>query len=157
MNAATTAFGILATAVLFVACTATADAANVCAWMVETEEPDDVRALVIWLQSDTDIDVFYQIGGRGIVTPGSTGNAPNDGTFTLSAGKARSPWKYGQTLEPPGKIDVTIELRKMPADIFSDAPKPLFAAFAFNRDVPKPEKKPPATLARKQCATVPGR
>jgi hypothetical protein len=145
---------ILVATALIAACPVSAHAAKVCAWMVETEEPDDVRMLVIWLQADSDIDFFYQIGGRGIVTSGNTGNAPNDGTFNLLAGKADSPWKYGQTLEPPGKIDVTIELHKMPADIFSDAPKPLLAKFAFERDVPAAERKPPATLARKQCATI---
>ena len=144
----------LAAAAFFVALSTSAEAAKICAWIVETEAHDDVRMLVLRLQADTDIDFFFQIGGRGIVTPGNTGNAPNDGTFSLSAGKADSPWKYGQTLEPPGKIDVTIELRKMPKDIFSDAPKPLLATFAFNRDVPESEKKPPATLARKQCATI---
>jgi len=142
------------TAAFFVFLSTSAQAAKVCAWMVETETPDDERVLVIWLQSDADADVFYQIGGRGIVTPGNTGNAPNDGTFSLKAGTADSPWKYGQTLEPPGKIDVTIVLHKMPADIFSEAPKPLLARFAFERDVPASEKKPPATLARKQCATI---
>ena len=147
---------ILVASAFFVALSTSAQATKVCAWMVESEAPDDERRLVIWLQSDADIDFFYQIGGRGIVTSSNTGNAPNDGTFSLSAGKADSPWKYGQTLEPPGKIDVTIELHKMPTDIFSDAPKPLLAKFAFERDVPAAEKKPPATLARKQCATVPG-
>jgi len=147
---------IFVAAALIAALPVSAHAAKVCAWMVETGMPDDERMLVIWLQSDADIDIFYQIGGRGIVTPGNTGNAPSDGTFSLLAGKADSPWKYGQTLEPPGKIDVTIELHKMPTDIFSDAPKPLLAKFAFERDVPAAEKKPPATLARKQCATVPG-
>jgi hypothetical protein len=145
---------ILTTTALIAASPVSAHAAKVCAWMIETEEPDDVRTLVIWLQSDADIDFFYKVGGRGIVMPGNTGNAPNDGTFNLLAGKADSPWKYGQTLEPPGKIDVTIELQKTPADIFSDAPKPLLAKFAFERGVPQAEKKPPATLAKKQCATI---
>jgi hypothetical protein len=145
---------ILVATALIAASTVSANAAKVCAWMVETEAADDERMLVLWLQSDADIDFFYQIGGRGIVTPGNTGNAPNDGSFQLHAGQADSPWKYGQTLEPPGKIDVTIELLKMPADIFSNAPKPLLAKFAFERDVPATEMKPPATLAKKQCATI---
>jgi hypothetical protein len=151
-------FGRLFAAIFFFcALSASAQAAKLCAWMVESEAPDDERMLVIWLQSDADIDLFYQVGGQGIVTPGNTGNAPNDGSFSLHAGHADSPWKYGQTLEPPGKIDVTIELDKMPADIFSDAPKPLLAKFAFERNVPGAEKKPPATLAKKQCAAVPGK
>jgi hypothetical protein len=42
----------------------------------------------------------------------------------------------------------------MPADIFSEAPKPLLTKFAFERDVSPSEKNPPATLAKKQCTTI---
>jgi hypothetical protein len=68
-----------------------------------------------------------------------------------SAAKA---WGYGSTLDPPGKIDFSIELHQTPTDIFSDAPTPVLASFVFQRDVPKSEKQPPATLAKKQCAEM---
>lgn len=133
---------------------ASAQAAKVCAWIVETNEADDERKLTMWLQSDAEIDFFYQIGGDGIVTRSGKGNAPNDGTFSLMPGKANSPWSYGSTLDSAGRIDVTIELHKMPADIFSKAPTPLLAKFSFQRAIPENEKKPPATLAKKQCAVI---
>jgi hypothetical protein len=70
------------------------------------------------------------------------------------AGKADTPWKYGSTLDSAGRIDVTLELHRTPADVFSNAPTPLLAKFAFARNVSENEKMPPPTLARKQCATI---
>jgi hypothetical protein len=131
-----------------------AKAAKLCGWMVESQE-DDERKLKIFLSSDAEVDFLYKIGGKGIVVPGNTGNAPNSGSFTLHAGQTDSPWSYGQTMEPPGQIDVSIEIHQMPGDIFSDKPTPLWANFVFQRNVPANEKKPPAIFAKKQCATVP--
>jgi len=134
-----------------------AQAAKLCAWMIESEEPNDVRHLKIYLSSDAEVDFVWTIGGKGIVYPGNTGNSPSSGTFTLHAGQTDSPWSYGQTLEPPGQIDVNLEIHQMPEDIFSDKPTPLWANFVFRRDVPANEKKPPAIFARKQCVTLTGR
>jgi len=102
---------------LAVSFSAPANAAKLCGWMVESEEEDDVRKLTIFLSSDADVDFFYKIGGKGISYPGNTGNSPGSGTFTLHAGQTDSPWSYGQTLEPPGLIDVNIEIHQMPADM----------------------------------------
>ncbi len=144
-------------AVLFslaVSFSAPAKAAKLCGWMVESQE-DDERKLKIFLSSDAEVDFLYKIGGKGIVYPGNAGNAPNSGSFTLHPGQTESPWSYGQTLEPPGKIDVNIDIQQMPADIFSDKPTPLWANFVFRRNVPANEKKPTAEFMKKQCATVP--
>jgi hypothetical protein len=131
-----------------------AQAIQVCAWMVETNQPDDLHNLDVWVQSDHDLDVFYQLGGDGIVTPSGTSNSPGSGTYSFTAGKPEKPWGFGSTLDGGGKIDVIFELHKMPADIFSDAPKPLLAKFVFRRNVPDGEKKIPLTLAKKQCVTI---
>jgi len=131
-----------------------AKAAKLCGWMVETQE-DDERKLKIFLSSDAEVDFLYKIGGRGIVVPGNTGNAPNSGTFSLHTGQTDSPWSYGQTMDPPGQIDVNIEIHQTPADIFADKPTPLWANFVFRRNVPANEKNPPAVFLKKQCATVP--
>jgi hypothetical protein len=137
-----------------VSSSAPAKAAKLCGWMVETQE-DDERKLKIFLSSDAEVDFLYKVGGRGIVVPGNTGNSPSSGSFTLHAGQTDSPWSYGQTMDPPGQIDVNIEIHQMPADIFSDKPTPLWTDFLFRRNVPANEKNPPAILAKKQCATVP--
>jgi hypothetical protein len=140
---------------LLVLFSASAQAAQVCAWMVESEEPDDQRVLTIWLQSDQDLHFLYKVGGKGIISGTDRMNSPGSGTFILKSGKADKPWTFGATLEPPGRIDVSMELHEMPAMVTSDAPTPVLAKFAFDRDVPATEGKPPATLAKKQCATVP--
>jgi hypothetical protein len=138
-----------------------AQAARVCAWVVEENKPTDLdpseseRKLTLWLQSDNETDFTYQIGGEGIVMGDDKGNAANKGTFTLHPGEKDTPWSYGATLNPPGRIDVTVELRKTPADIFSDAPTPLYAKFVFRRNVPANERKPPATFMTRQCANLP--
>ena len=131
---------------------APAEAAKLCGWMVELEQPDDERMLKIYLSSDADVDFFYKVGGKGIVYPGNAGNAPNDGTFTLHAGQTDSPWSYGQTLEPPGSIDVNMEIHQTPADIFSDKPTPLWANFVFRRNIPGSGKEAARNLHRRSSA-----
>ena len=131
-----------------------AEAAQVCAWLLETNQPDDVRMLNLWLQSDSDVDFLYQIGGDGIVTGSGRANSPSSATFSLIAGKAERAWGFGATFDAPGKIDVTVDLHKIPADIFSDAPTPLLARFSFQRDIPTSETKPADLLAKKQCTPL---
>ena len=45
--------------------TASAQAATVCAWMIEANQPDQVREVDIWLQSDQDVSFLYKVGGKG--------------------------------------------------------------------------------------------
>jgi hypothetical protein len=148
-----TAFAVLVSFALSLI--APAQAAKLCGWMIESEQPNDERMLKIYLSSDAEVDFLWKIGGKGISYPGNTGSSNGSGSFTLHAGQTDSPWSYGQTLEPPGLIDVNIEIHQMPADIFSDKPTPLWANFVFRRNVPANEKNPPAIFAKKQCATVP--
>jgi hypothetical protein len=131
-----------------------ADAMQICSWLVESNQPDDVRQLDLWLQSDTDVDFLIKVDGAGIVDGSGKSNSPVTATYTLTAGKAEKAWSFGSTLEVPGAIDETIELHKVPADIFSDTPTPLLAKFGFQRKIPSNEKTPPDTLAKKQCATL---
>jgi hypothetical protein len=140
--------------ILLVPLSAPAHATQVCAWLTESNEPDRVRELTLWLQADTDVGFLYKVGGRGIVTDSGESNAPTSATYILHAGQADSPWHYGSTLEPPGKIDISLAIHRMPTDVFSTAPEPLLAKFAFARDVPAGEKAPPATLANKQCMEI---
>jgi hypothetical protein len=131
-----------------------AGGAQVCAWLVESNDADDVRNVDLWLQADKDIDFLLKIGGDGIITASGKSNSPETATYSLNAGKAEKAWGTGFTADWPGAIDITAELHKTPADIFSDAPTPLLASFAFGRKIPASEKKPPNTLARKQCVAL---
>ena len=144
----------IAALVLIVLLPMPAQAARICGWLVESNQSDDERMVDLWLQSDVDASFLYQIGGKGIVTTSGTSNSPSSATYSLEAGKAEKPWGFGATLDPPGKIDITVELHQMPADIFSKAPTTLLAKFTFQRNILASEKKPPPTLARKQCATI---
>lgn len=133
-----------------------AHAAQVCAWLVESSQPLNVRLLTLWLQSDTDMDFLYKVYGQGIVTESGESNSPASATYTLHAGRADTPWHYGATLDGAGKIDLTVEIRKTPIDVFSEKMSPLLARFVFKRTVPASENVPPATLASQQCAELMG-
>ena len=127
---------------------------QVCGWMVESVKPENVYQFDVWLQTDGELSFLYKMSGAGVVAGSNKTHSPGSGTYVLQAGKAEKPWGFGTTLYPPAKIDITIELHEMPADIFSEAPTPLLAKFDFRRAVPESETKPPATLARKQCLAV---
>jgi hypothetical protein len=127
---------------------------QVCGWMVESVKPENVYQFDVWLQTDGELSFLYKMSGAGVVAGSNKTHSPGSGTYVLHAGKAEKPWGFGTTLYPPAKIDITIELHEMAADIFSEAPTPLLAKFDFRRDVPESETKPPATLARKQCLAV---
>jgi hypothetical protein len=131
-----------------------ARAANICAWIVESNEDEEVRVLNLWLQSDADVDFLYKVDGKGIVNGMGSGNSPTSASFSLHPGAAENPWHYGATLDAPARIDITVEVHEIPADIFSDAPTPLLARFVFDRSVSQTEKKPPTTLAKKQCKDI---
>jgi hypothetical protein len=146
----------LAGLVLLVPLSAPVHAAQICAWLVESSQPQDVRVVTLWLQSDADIDFLYRVYGKGIVTDSGASNAPSTATYNLHAGQAESPWHYGATLEGAGKIDLTVEIRKTPVDVFSDKLSPMLASFTFRRSVPASEKTPSATLANKQCTEMMG-
>lgn len=142
--------GIAAAALL----AAPAQAVTVCAWIDETLGEDDYRELTLWLEADGQADVYYMIKGEGLSAEGMKAHAPNSGTLILRPKTPNSPWTFGATLTPPGKMDVIAEVRAWPKDIFSDEPPPLLAAFTFRRDVPEGETAPPKTFAAKQCAAV---
>jgi hypothetical protein len=127
---------------------------QVCGWMVESAKPENLRQFEVWLQSDAELSFLYRMTGTGVVAGSARSYSPGSGTYVLHAGKAEKAWGFGTTVYPPAKIDITIELHEMPADIFSDAPTPLLAKFDFRRSIPESETKPPATLAKKQCVDV---
>ncbi len=145
---------LVAVVLLFFAVVPRAAATQVCSWLVETNKPDDVLMIDVWIEADADFDFVYQIGGKGLVDGSSKMHSPGSGTFALDKGKPHTLWGFGGTFEPPGTIDIAVELHKSMADLkASEKPTPL-AKFVFHRRVPAGEKRSPATLAKKQCATV---
>jgi hypothetical protein len=143
-----------AAVVLFSAIGDGANAKQVCAWLVESNQPDDLRQLELWLQSDSDIDFVIQVNGDGIVDSTGKSNSPESATYSLTAGQADKAWSFGSTLAPPGRIDEIVELHEMPTDATSDAPTALLAKFLFQREIPAAETTPPDALSRKQCVSL---
>jgi hypothetical protein len=144
----------IAAVALSFAFAAEARATQICGWMVEKIEGDDLHSVDIYLQADGEMEFLYKVGGRGLLSEGSRSHSPSSGTYVLHAGQAERVWGFGATLSPPGKIDITMAIHQKPADIFDEKPTPVLAEFAFRRDVPESEKQPPATLAKKQCVAV---
>lgn len=148
------ALAILLAASLGLGVAGPASAAQVCAWMEETLQPDNVHHLKLWLSSDREVSFLVEVSGDGIVDGGGASNAPTSTSFSLEPGQPDSPWSYGANLNPPGHIDVSVILHAPTPSIF-DPPGPVIATFTFRRDAPASETAPPATLATKQCAQVP--
>ena len=131
-----------------------AQAVTVCAWIDETLGEDDYRELKLWLEADGPADVYYMIKGEGLSAEGMKAHSPSSGTLVLHPKTPNSPWTFGVTLVPPGKVDVVAEVRAWPKDVFAEEPPPLLAAFTFRRDVPEGETAPPKVFAAKPCAAV---
>ncbi|TAJ68917.1 MAG: hypothetical protein EPO51_25655 [Phenylobacterium sp.] len=145
--------GGLASLALFVTAAPT-HAAQVCAWMDETVGEDDYHELALWLEADDEIEFYYKIKGEGLSSEGMKAHSPSSGTFFLRPKTPDKPWGFGSTLSPPGDIDVVIELRAKPRDIFSDEETPLLASFTFRRHVPEGETQAPKAFATRQCSVL---
>ena len=145
---------ILTALIALLLCPAAGRAAEICAWLVEANQPENVRSFDIWLQSDADMVFLYNVYGKGIITSSGEANAPANGTYNLRAGNAQQVWNYSPTFYPPGKIDITVEIHKVPSDYYSSGPTPLLASFTFARNIPASEKSPPPILATKQCMEI---
>jgi hypothetical protein len=131
-----------------------AHAANVCAWIQESNTSDG-HMIELYLQSDKDISGFeLVVGGKGVVTASGSSMSPTTATYALDAGKADKAWGMGTSIDGPGKIDITVELRKSSMDDTPENKLPLLAHYAFSRPIAPNEKKPPATLAKHQCMQV---
>jgi len=138
----------------FASLTAQAQTIQICGWLIETNKPDNAHDFDVWLESDTEIEFLYKIGGAGVVTDGMKAHSPGSGTYVLHAKKPEKVWGFGSTLYPPERsTSASLCTRNLRA-FFSEAPTPVLAKFVFQRDVPESEEKAPATLAKKQCVAV---
>jgi hypothetical protein len=126
---------------------------QVCAWIDEVGEPDSQHTLKLWLQADGDVVGIYEIAGEGLVGEAVRSHSPASGSLVLHPGKAVSPWSFGATLSPPGRIDVIVRLRAPTASIF-DPPGPVMVEYAFRRVVPEDEANSPPVFAERQCKAL---
>jgi hypothetical protein len=126
---------------------------QLCAWIIETRH-EDVEHFDLWLQADRELEFLWVVGGEGVVNGSGKSHSPSSGSYVLGPGKAEKPWGFGTTINAPARVDITVEARQKPADIFSKNETPLLAKFVFRRAVPESEKSPPPTFATKQCAAI---
>jgi hypothetical protein len=129
-------------------------AAQVCGWIAETNDHGDYHQYELWLQSESELEFMYAIGGEGIVSDHSKSHSPSKGSFVLHPGKAEKAWTFGSNVSPPAKIDFLVELHTKPASVFSEESTPLIAKFTFRRDVPESETSVPPVFAKKQCIAI---
>jgi len=132
-----------------------AQATQLCGWLVETLEPENVHEFTLWLEADGDMDFFYKMTGKGISTEDSKSYSPGSGSFSLRPKRPEKPWGFGTNIDGPGDVDIVAEIHVMPKSVFDDAETPLLASFAFRRHVSQDEKKPPVDFAKRQCVTIP--
>jgi hypothetical protein len=144
--------GVLALALAGVA--VPAHAGQLCGWLIETIQDDDLHQFELWLQSEGDADVVYKMRGEGIVSESSRSYSPGSGTYSLHARKAVKVWGFGTTLNAPADIDIVAEIRTPPKSVFSDEETPLLAKFSFQRHVPEGETAPPKPFGSRQCVTL---
>ena len=150
-----TAFCGLAFAAALALPAAPARAAQLCGWLVETVDAEQTHDFALWLESDADLEFFYKMSGKGIVTPSMKAYSPGKGTFTLHPKRPDKPWSFGTTIGDEGDVDIVAEIHVMPKSIFDETETPLLAKFVFQRHVPEDEKTPPGEFAKHQCVTVP--
>jgi hypothetical protein len=129
-------------------------AAQLCGWLTEKISGDSVHEFDLWLESDSRVNFFYKMTGKGVTTENSRSYSPGSGSFSLDPKRAEKAWGFGTTLGSEGDIDIVAEIHVMPKSVFDEGDTPLLASFAFKRHVPDGEKKPPADFAKRQCVTL---
>jgi len=128
-------------------------AGQLCGWLVETIEDDDLHQFSLWLQAEDETDVVYAMRGQGIVTA-SRSYSPSSGSSSLPASLPVKVWGFGSTLTAPADIDIVTELRSPRKSVFSDEPTPLLARFSFQRRVAEHGGAPPRPFGARRCVIV---
>lgn len=132
-----------------------AHATQLCGWLTEKVEADDVHKFDLYLQADGEVSFLYKMTGEGLTSEGRRSYSPSGGSFTLHGGdKPQHPWGYGSNIPPPGDVDIVAEIHVAPKSIFDEGDTPLLAKFVFRRHVPEGEKKPPTDFQKHQCVAL---
>ena len=146
-------FGLAVAAALVLA--APARAAQVCGWLHEYIDKDEIHSFDLYLEADGDADIYYMIKGQGVTSQGSRAHSPGSGTYVLHRGRTEKVWGFGTGVDPGAQIDIIAEIHEYPADVFSEKEPPLLGVFTFRRKVPDDETTIPKTFAARQCVTAP--
>ena len=134
-----------------------AHAGQLCGWLIETIEADDLHQFELWLQAEGKTDIVYRMRGEGIVSESSRSYSPGSGRYSLRGGQPVKVWGFGTTLNAPADIDIVAEIRSPPKSVFSHEETPLLATFSFQRHVSEGGGAPPAPFGARRCVVVASR
>jgi hypothetical protein len=126
---------------------------QLCSWIKETRDPDFMN-FEFWMQADSEFELYYVIGGQGVVRDSGHDSSPSSGVLLLHPGRPEKMRLWGTTPGGPAKVDISIEVHRRIGPISEQADKPVIAKFLFARNVPESEETPPSTLAKKQCVAI---
>jgi len=133
-----------------------AQAAQVCAWIVESADKEGLHQFDLYLQADGEADVYYMMKGQGVTTENSRTYSPGKGTYVLHRGRTAKVWGFGTNVDAGADIDIVAEIHEYPKDIFDEKEPPLLGAATLRRHVPDDETTvPKAGPAARQCFTAP--
>jgi len=128
-----------------------AQAAQVCAWIVESVGDDGTHKFELNLSADAPVSVSARFQGAGFISgagggelihlePGAPQDVDGEG-FDVDAGDDLS-------------FDVRLFDRALSLDDLDNPPAKPLAAFVFHRKAGEHERTPPPDLAAKQCKSL---
>ena len=139
---------LLAALALDTAPLARAQAAQVCAWVVETVEDGDTHKFELNLSADAPTSVSVRFQG-----PGFTSGAGGGQLIQLAPGSPQTVDGEGFDVGAGDDLSFDVRLfdRALTLDDLDNPPDKPLAAFVFHRKVREAERAPPPDLAAKQC------
>ena len=125
-----------------------AQAAQVCAWIVESVEDEGTHKFELNLSADAPATVSARFQG-----PGFTSAAMGGELIQLEPGAPQNVDGEGFDVDPGDDISFDVRLfdRALTLDDLDNPPAKPLAAFTFHRKAGEHEAAPPPDLAAKQC------
>jgi len=140
---------ILCALILQASLTARAQAAQVCAWIIESVEDDGTHMFDLNLGADAPASVSVRFAGDGFIT-GAMGGRLID----LQPGETQNVAGEGFDVSPGDDVGFDVQLFDRPLASLEEARRPAtapLAHFVFHRKVGEGERAPPTELAARQC------
>ena len=128
-----------------------AEAAQTCAWIVETVENDGAHKFTLNLSVDAPTTASVRFEG-----PGFTSGALGGELIQLAPGEPKDVDSEGFDVDAGDDVGFNVKLfdHALTLDELDEPKGTPLAEFIFHRKVGEAEKAPPADLAAKQCKTV---
>jgi hypothetical protein len=128
-----------------------AQAAQACAWIVESVETDGAHKFELNVSVDAPTTASVRFQG-----PGFTSGSMGGGLIQFAPGEAKDIDGEGFDVDAGDDLSFDVKLfdHALTLDELDEPKGKPLAAFVFHRKVPDGEKAPPPDLAAKQCASL---